>query len=130
VLSVAYHGTDRSVSTAFVEGLSFLGRERGGKYYEYGYNMSSRAVCEILEAIVATTHWPVYSPMAKEHFGKGRAEGLLEGARDVVLMVLKARGLEPSENEHGRVTDCTDLDQLRKWADAALTASTTRDVFG
>ena len=130
VLSVAYHGADQAVSEAFIEGLSLLGRERGGKYYEYGYNMSPRAVCEILEAIVATTHWPVYSPMAKEHFGKGRAEGLLEGARDMVLMVLKARGLEPTESERRKVTDCADLDQLHKWAEAGLKATTTRDVFG
>ena len=129
-MSVAYHGTDRAVSEAFVEGTGLLGRDSGGKYYEYGYNMSPRAVCEILEAIVATTHWPVYSPMAKEHFGKGRAEGLVEGARDMVLMVLKARGLEPSESECKQVADCSDLDQLKKWADAALTATTTEDVFG
>ena len=58
------------------------------------------------------------------------AEGELVGAWNTVLIVLKARGLEPSENEQRRVADCADLDQLRKWADAALTASSTGDVFG
>jgi hypothetical protein len=118
------------VSEAFVAGLGLLGSELGGKYHEFGYNMSSHAVCQILEAIVATTHWPVYSPMAKEHFGKGKAEGELEGARNTVLMVLKARSLEPSESERHQVADCADLDQLNKWADAALEATTTEEVFG
>jgi hypothetical protein len=86
---------------------------------------------------VATTHWPVYSPIAKEHFGKGKAEGKDEGkaegkaeeAQATVLMVLEARGLNPTDSERTQVGGCTDLDQLRKWTVAALTASSTRDVF-
>lgn len=137
VLSLAYHGRDPAVAGAFIDGVSLLGEERGGKYYEYGYSMSPRAVCEVLEAMVASTKWPVYSPFAKEHFGKGKAEGLaeglaegkLEGARETVRMVLKARGLQPSSDQQARVDACTDLAQLGKWADAALTASTASDVF-
>jgi hypothetical protein len=136
-LSVAYHGTDREVSEAFVEGLGALGQERAVKYYEYGYNMSPQAVCKILEAIVATTHWPVYSPMAKEHFAQGKAEGeaqgraeaAVEGARNTVLMVLKARGLALGEAERAKVEDCADLDQLTRWADAAIIATSTQEVF-
>jgi hypothetical protein len=37
--------------------------------------MSPRVVCEILEAIVATIHWPVFGPMAREHFGVRRVRG-------------------------------------------------------
>jgi hypothetical protein len=96
--------------------------------------MSPRAVCEILEAIVASTgHWPVYSKLGKEHYGRGlaegRAEGRAEGERNTVLMVLKARGLTPTESEQHLVATCTDLDQLKKWADTAVTATTTSEVF-
>ncbi|HEY6789591.1 MAG TPA: hypothetical protein VI365_20010 [Trebonia sp.] len=55
--------------------------------------MSPRVVCEILEAIVATTHWPVYSPMAKEHFGKAKARAKLEQARMSIFVVRRVRGL-------------------------------------
>jgi hypothetical protein len=44
-------------------------------------------------------------------------------------MVLKARGLRPTDSEQQLVADCTDLDQLRKWAEAAVTATTTSEVF-
>jgi len=44
-------------------------------------------------------------------------------------MVLKARGLRPTEREQQMIADCTDLDQLQKWAEAAVTATTTSEVF-
>jgi hypothetical protein len=133
VLSVVYHGQDRAVAQAFVEGVGLLGGERGPKYYEYGVGMSPRAVCQILEAMMASTDWPVHSKLGKEHYGRGladgRAEGELAGERNTVLMVLKARGLKPTESEQGRVVACTDLEQLKKWAEAAVTATTTSEVF-
>lgn len=82
---------------------------------------------------MASTHWPVHSKLGKEHYGRGlaegRAEGRAEGERNTVLMVLKARGLRPSETEQQLIAACTDLDQLKKWAEAAVTATTTSEVF-
>jgi hypothetical protein len=130
VLSVAYHGRDPAVAEAFVEGMGSLGGKRGLKYYEYGVSMSPRAVCEILEAMVTSTGWrPVHSEVGKRFWAEGRAEGRAEGERNTVLMVLKARGLRPTEREQQMIADCTDLDQLQKWAEAAVTATTTSEVF-
>lgn len=127
VLSVAYHGRDRAVAGAFIVGVGSLGGKRGLKYYEYGVGMSPRAVCKILEAMVGSTHWPVHSKLGKEHYGRGLAEGRAEGERNTVLMVLKALGLRPTESEQQMIADCADLDQLKKWAEAAVTA--TSEVF-
>jgi len=41
--------------------------------------MSSAAIRHILEELVSATAWPVHSPFAKEHFGRGKAEGMAEG---------------------------------------------------
>jgi hypothetical protein len=57
------------------------------------------------------------------------AEGELAGERNTVLMVLKAPGLRPGESEQQQVAACTDLDQLKKWAEAAVTAPTASQVF-
>jgi hypothetical protein len=149
VLSVAYHGHDRAVADAFVAGVGSLGGERGLQYYEYGYNMSPRAVCAILEELVTTTHWPVYSPFAKLHYGKGKAEGLeegrsagraegrtegrteglIEGERRALLEVLQARGLEVTEDQWSCIANCADLEQLKDWVRSAVTAASTSDLF-
>ncbi len=137
VLSVAFHGRDRKVADAFVAGMGSLGGERGLQYYEYGYNMSPRAVCAILEELVTTANWPVYSPFAKLHYGKGlaegeargRARGLLEGERQALLEVLEARGLQPTADQRARIADCADVDQIRVWVRKAVTAATAGDLF-
>ena len=129
VLSVAYYGTDRAVADAFVAGIGSLGAERGQDYYECGVRMSPAAVRQILEELVSTTYKEPYSQFGKRHYGEGRVEGLIEGERNTVLMVLKARNLKVTESERERVANCADLDQLKAWAEAALTATNTSDVF-
>lgn len=74
---------------------------------------------------MSTTHWPVYSPFAKEHFGKGQ----VKDRRDCILEVLEERGLEVTATQRKRITDCTDLDQLKQWFKTAVTASATDDLF-
>ena len=133
VLSVAYHGINRAVANAFVGGIGSLGGDRGLQYYEFGYSMSPKAACALLEELVATTHWPVYSPFAKEHYGKGREEGLTEGLvrgeRDKILLALRLRGLDVTDSQRERILTCADLDRLREWAERALTADATSDLF-
>lgn len=128
-LSVAYHGTNPGVCQAFAEALQHLPPEQAAKYHEYAFDMSPLAVREISEEIMASTAWPVHSPFAKEHFGRGKAEGKAEGEADAVLLVLKARGLEVSDAERDRITDCTDLGQLQTWVIRAATAEKTSDLF-
>ncbi|MDX6420237.1 MAG: hypothetical protein QOG28_4857, partial [Trebonia sp.] len=88
----------------------------------------------ILEQLMTSDTWPVYTPFAKEHFGRGKKEGRNEGRKegeaDAILLVLKTRGLDVSDAERERITNCTDLKQLKKWITRAVTAEKTSDLFG
>ena len=128
-LSVAYHGTDPAVCRAFADGLRRLPRERAAKYHEHAYNMSPQAVQQILEQLMTSEAWPVYSPFAKEHFGRGKKEGKQEGEAEAILLVLTARGLDVSEAERDRIIGCTNLKQLKAWVTCAATAEKTSDIF-
>jgi hypothetical protein len=130
VLSVAYHGDNPAVAGAFVAGMGKLGPARGLQYYEYGYSMSPKAVCQLLEELVTTAaNLPRYSPFAKKHYGEGLTEGRIENEREAVLDVLAARDLAPTEDERQRILDCTDFDQLKTWLRKAVTVTKVSDLF-
>lgn len=128
-LSVAYHGADPTVCQAFAAGLRQLPPDDAVKYHEHAFNMSPLAVQRILEQLMTSGTWPVYSPIAKEHFGRGKREGRAEGEADALLLVLKARSLDISDAEHERITSCTDLKQLKRWVTRAATAAKASDLF-
>ncbi|MFG3439467.1 hypothetical protein ACGF0J_19685 [Nonomuraea sp. NPDC047897] len=85
-----------------------------------------------------STDWPVYSPFAREHFGRGKAEGKAEGrtegqaeaAARSVLLVLEARGFDVPDDIRARIAACADLTQLQTWLTRAATAQTLQDLFG
>jgi hypothetical protein len=129
-LSVAYHGANPAVCRAFTDGLSQLPHGDAVKYHEHAFNMAPLAVQRILEQLMTSDTWPVYSPFAKEHFGRGKKEGKAEGEADAILLVLEARGLDVTDAERERISGCTDLRQLRKWIRRAVTAERTGDLFG
>jgi hypothetical protein len=130
---VAMHGRAIGVAEAFVAGLALLTPGDGPAYYENAYSMSSTAIRHILEELVSATAWPVHSPFAKEHFGRGKAEGMAEGKAEgeaeAILLVLEARGLEVTAEERAHVTSCTDLVQLSAWIARAATVTTTSELF-
>jgi hypothetical protein len=136
-LSVAYHGADPAVCRAFGDGMRRLPPDRASKYHEHAYNMSPLAVQRILEQLMTSDTWPVYTPFAKEHFGRGkkegriegRTEGKAEGKTEDILLVLTARNLDISDTERERITSCTDLKLLKKWVTRAVTVEKTSDLF-
>lgn len=132
-LSVAYHGADPAVCQAFAGGLRQLPRDHAVKYHEHAFNMAPLAVQRILEQLMTSDTWPVYSPIAKEHFGRGRREGRKEGRQEGraedILLVLDARGLAVSDTERERITGCTEPKQLKRWLTRAVTAEKTDEIF-
>jgi hypothetical protein len=90
-------------------------------------------VKDLLEELVASTAWPVYSPGAKKYYGEGKAEGLAEGVangeREALVVVLRARGLKLTEEQRDLITACTDADQLTTWVTRAATAAKAADIF-
>jgi predicted transposase YdaD len=87
----------------------------------------------ILEQLMTSGTWPVYSPIAKEHFGRGKKEGKREGRQEgeaeAILLVLEARGLAVTDAERERITGCNDLKQLKRWVSRAATAGKASDLF-
>jgi hypothetical protein len=133
VLSVMAHGGLRPVVEGFVGGLGLMKPEYAPQYYEYAYNMAAPAVRSILGEMMSSSTWPVYSPFAREHFGRGkdegRAEGQVKGEAVAVLRVLAARGVEVPEEARERIGACADLRQLDVWLDRASVATSVAELF-
>ncbi|GAB2865355.1 hypothetical protein GCM10027176_78920 [Actinoallomurus bryophytorum] len=133
VLSVMAHGGRRPVIEGFVGGLGLMKPEHAPQYYEYAYNMAAPAVRCVLGEIMTSSTWPVYSPFAREHFGRGKDEGLAEGRAkgeaEAVLRVLAARGIEVPEEARARISACADLRQLNAWLDRAVVATSVAELF-
>ncbi|GIH70422.1 RpnC/YadD family protein [Sphaerimonospora thailandensis] len=144
-LSVMTHGDREEVLEAFVAALQHLPGEHAPQYYEYAFRLASEAARHLMEKLMESAVWPVYSPFAQKHYGKGleagraagleagRAAGLQEGRAEgearAVLAVLQVRGIPFSDADHARITTCTDLDRLDAWARRAVTATSTADLF-
>ncbi|TYB52401.1 hypothetical protein FXF51_51445 [Nonomuraea sp. PA05] len=138
VISVMAQGSDRKVIEAFATALNDTSDEHATKYYEYAYSMSGPEIRKILEEIMTSTAWPVYSPFAREHFGRGREEGRAEGreegtakeAAEAVLLVLASREFNVPDSIQAMIKSTKDLTQLHDWLIRAVAAPTLQDVFG
>jgi hypothetical protein len=130
VMSVAYHGADATVLTAFASGIVSLSPDEAKKYYEYGLRMSPEIVRNALEHLMATKYNEPFSKLGLSYYAQGREEGLVAAERGTVLMVLKARGLQATETQRERIDACDDLATLKHWAETALTAAAVDDLFG
>ncbi|MEO3792693.1 hypothetical protein ABGB14_20975 [Nonomuraea sp. B10E15] len=145
-MSVMIHGNDRKVVEAFATALADTHDEHAPQYYEYAYSIAAPEIRCLMEEIMTSTTWPVYSPFAREHFGRGleegqaqgkaegkaegRAEGRAEEAARMVLLVLTARGFDVPDDTRARIVTCADLAQLEDWAVRAATTQTLHDLFG
>ncbi len=136
-LSVAVHGTEPSVAKAFMEAMPHLPTDDAPYYYEYAYSLATKSIQTSLENFMKTAPWPVYSPFAKEHFGRGKAEGREEGKAEgkaegeahAILAFLRARGLAVGPEAEARITGCADLHTLDRWLRLAATVTSTDDLF-
>jgi hypothetical protein len=129
VLAVMMHGYRRPVAEAFVAALDQLKPDYAPQYLEYAYSMAAPAVRLILEELVSSSPWLVVSPFAREHFGRGKAEGRAEGEADSILKVLAARGIDVPDSTCAYIHACLDTEQLDVWLDRAVTATSIDDLF-
>ena len=128
VLSAMAHGRGErglEVALAALKALADLDDEYTIYYHDLVMAGLSSAVRKALEEMMFPEGYEFQSDFAKEHFGKGKAEGKAEG----VLMILAARGLEVNEDARRRILSCVDFEQLDEWIRRAATASSTEDVF-
>ncbi|MFJ4644734.1 hypothetical protein ACIP6Q_14440 [Streptomyces bobili] len=64
-------------------------------------------------------------PLAEEVREEGRVEALAE----VILRILRVRGIDVPEAVRARVEACRDLDQLIRWLERAVHAARADDLF-
>ncbi|WP_329250896.1 hypothetical protein OG417_06010 [Actinoallomurus sp. NBC_01490] len=134
MLGVMAHGRNRKVVQTFTDTLKAMeDSEHALQYYEHAYLMASPAGRRILEEFMPSTDWPVYSPFAKKHYGRGKAEGLEEGEVKgevkSILAILDAREIEVPEDARARIRGCVDVEQLDTWLKRAAVAHSVTDVF-
>lgn len=60
---------------------------------------------------------------------QGIERGAVADAAEKLLRLLDGRGLKPTEAQRAQVTGSTDLAQLDRWFDRAITAEAAADVF-
>ncbi|WP_433176273.1 hypothetical protein [Actinoallomurus sp. CA-150999] len=123
-MAVMMHGSQAPVLQAFVAALLSLTSEYAEYYYGHAYNMAAPAVRRILEELVSKT-WPVNTPFAREHFGRGKTEGEV----DALLTMLEARRIELPESARARICASTDIEEIKAWIKRAAVASSIDELF-
>jgi hypothetical protein len=124
-LSVMAHGETPEVVAGFIAGLDKVGPDDDPtEYYEHAVNMGTPKIKQALEKQM-TTKWPVYSKLAREHFGKGEAKGEAKA----ILRFLKSRGLEVSEQQRALIEGTDDLATLDTWLDRVGVVTSTDELF-
>lgn len=130
MLSVAAHGHNPDVLAAYKSALTGLPPDYAPKYLERTYAISPRKIAELLEALMtSSTDWPVYSPFAKEHFGKGKAEGKAEEARELLLAILADKFGDVPVDIRQRIESCEDLSLVTDWVVKAAKSASLHEVF-
>jgi hypothetical protein len=144
VLSVFGHGDDPQVAEAFMAAATSFPEEQGVRYIEWAYDCGPELFRRIMEEKMTTTDWPVSTPFAKHHYGRGlaegeakgraegeargRAEGEARGEANAILTVLATRGISVPDHHAATILACTDLDRLQQWLTEAVTATTIDDL--
>ncbi|MEV4114171.1 hypothetical protein, partial [Nonomuraea sp. NPDC049695] len=132
-MSVMAHGRNRKVIEAFATALSDTRNRHATKYTEYAYSMAAPDIRRLMEEIMTSTDWPVYTPWAREHYGRGLEEGQTKGkaeeAAKMLLLVLAARDFDVPDDMRARITACADVAQLEHWTSRAVTAQALQDLF-
>ncbi len=79
-----------------------------------------------LESLMATGTYDYQSEFTE----RLRTEGRAEAKADDVLRVLRVRGLDVPDEIRERITGCSDLDQLDRWLEQAITADSVHELIG
>ncbi|MCD0443277.1 hypothetical protein LO763_06510 [Glycomyces sp. A-F 0318] len=116
--------------TAVEEELASRPEEVAKRYTEYMLGQLSQQPRAILEALMQHETYPYQSKLLADREARGKAEGRVEEAIEMLLAIIETRGLRITENERRRIEDCGDLAQLRAWGKLSITARSAADIFG
>ncbi|RBQ21398.1 hypothetical protein DP939_01395 [Spongiactinospora rosea] len=129
LLSIAAHGNRPEVIRAVLNGSNSLDPRHATRYYEHAYDMAPLAARKLMEEIMSSTTWPVNTPFAREHYGKGREEGELAGKASMLLEILAERGVPLSKADRERITTCTNPTLMTIWTRRCLTITSAEELF-
>ncbi|MFH8340443.1 hypothetical protein [Streptomyces sp. AM6-12] len=68
-------------------------------------------------------------PLAEQVRAEGREEGRIEGWRETLLSFLEWRRIPVPDTARARIEACTDLDQLKAWAERAVHVAEAGELF-
>ena len=150
--------TGLDVVLAALAGVAGLTDERATLCYDLILDALSSAARRAVEELMQTRKYEYKSDFARKYFGEGvekgkaegmaagkaegmaagkaegmaagKAEGMAAGKAEALLMVLRARGLAPSEADESRILATGDAVTLERWIARAATAKAIEDVFG
>jgi hypothetical protein len=92
---------------------------------------ASQAAQRHLEELMATAEYKndFIESYVKVGIEQGIQQGAVADSAEKLLRLLDGRGLNPTDNQRARVAASTDLSELNKWFDRAITAITAAEVF-
>jgi hypothetical protein len=112
--------------------LAGLDEDRLTAYTVFILNVASPSARKALEEFMTTTH-PFFrndfvDRWLNEGRAEGRAQGRVEGEAQMIVRVLRARGVRVPEPVRRQILSCTDPATLAAWGERAATATTIDDV--
>ena len=137
VMSAVVHGAGPEgpkVLATMLEEMEKIEPELAQGYIDEVLAVLPETASELLEAMILDTKAHEYkSDFARRYYGQGKAEGKAEGEAEgeakAVLTVLAARGIDVSERDRARITECADTGRLEVWLRRAVTAGSVEDLF-
>jgi hypothetical protein len=108
-----------------LESLGTLDTERKHKYTDLLLDLAREVGGPELEADMKVETRRYFS----QTFRDLHAEGVAEGRAKTVIQILTSRGIQLTDQQRDQIHSTTDEDQLTRWVDAALTATTADEVL-
>ena len=148
VLSVAAHGREpgaEHIALAALTAVRGLDRGRELLYPDFILAVLGEVARAALEQLMNPATYEYQSDFARKYISIGKAEGKAEGIAEgeargkaegeargkaqTLLKLLHVKGLAVPAELTARVESCQDLDQLDRWIERVLTATTLDEVF-
>jgi hypothetical protein len=132
VLSVAAHGREPGaeyIAVAALAAVHDLDTDSEVFYPDFIYAVLGEVARAALELIMNKANYEYQSDFARKYISIGKAEGEARGEARLLLKQLRFKGFSVSPELAARVESCQDLEQLDRWAERVLTATTLDDVF-
>jgi hypothetical protein len=131
VLSVMAHGDTEqgaTIAATVLPAIQGLDEEKARLYYDLVYNSLHEAARRALETMMKGYEYQ--SDFAKKYVAEGLAEGRDLGLAEGLLTVLEARGIAVPETVRTRILAERVPEQLKRWLEKAVVATSITEVIG